>query len=355
MKPVRLTWIDYAKGIAILLVIYRHVFEGIKLSGASIEGREFLEYANIFLFSFRMPLFFIISGVFISKSLGKKGLGHYTEDRARTVLYPYFVWGALHITLQMIFTRYTNGHPDAKSYLYLFYLPRELAHFWYLYALFNVSVLYAFSKQVLRVSATTNVAIGLVLYFLSSYTYRQHIETGFIGDIMHYYLFISIGDWISGYVLESKLKEKLGTGISILILLPFFLLAQYYFLTKNLEAGIDKYMFVEYFQPAIFLLIALVGSFFILNLTFFLQRLDRLKFLTYIGSHSLQIYVAHVMCFAAVRIVMTRFLHINDVVILLICGIIAGATMPLIIDWFANKLNMRWIFSLDKKSSIKKA
>ena len=73
MKPVRLTWIDYAKGIAILLVIYRHVFEGIKLSGASIDGREFLEYANIFLFSFRMPLFFIISGVFISKSLGKKG------------------------------------------------------------------------------------------------------------------------------------------------------------------------------------------------------------------------------------------------------------------------------------------
>lgn len=350
MKQNRLTWIDYARGIAILLVIYRHVFEGIKLSGTSIEGHEYLEYANIFLFSFRMPLFFIISGIFISTSLRKKGMANYAEDRARTVLYPYFIWGTLHITLQLVFSKYINGNPSLNSYLHLFYLPREIAHFWYLYALFNVSVLYAFSKQVLKLSVNINIAIGLVLYFLSSYTYRQHIETGFLGDIMHYYLFIAIGDYINRYVLDPSLKEKLGSTASIFILLPVFVLAQYYFLTKNLEAGVDKYMYVEYFQPAIYLVIALVGSFFILNLTFFLQRLDRLKFLTYIGSHSLQIYVAHVMCFAAVRIVMSSVFHIDNVFVLLGCGIIAGVSLPLTIDWVANKLNARWIFSLDKRS-----
>ncbi|RYF80999.1 MAG: acyltransferase, partial [Chitinophagaceae bacterium] len=146
MKPARLSWMDYARGIAIILVAYRHVFEGAKEAGIAVQQYEFLEYFNIFFYSFRMPLFFIISGVFITRSLQKRGLKAYTENRARTVLYPYFVWGFLQLSLQMVFTRFTNGHPTAWSYFNLFYQPREIAQFWYLYALFNVSLLYALSK-----------------------------------------------------------------------------------------------------------------------------------------------------------------------------------------------------------------
>ena len=61
----RYNWIDYARGIAIILVVYRHSFEGIKRAGFSTANYHFLEYANIIFFSFRMPLFFIVSGIFI--------------------------------------------------------------------------------------------------------------------------------------------------------------------------------------------------------------------------------------------------------------------------------------------------
>ena len=120
----------------------RDRFEGSKEAGIPVQQYDLLEYANIFFYSFRMPLFFIISGIFITRSLQKRGIGKYVETRARAILYPYFVWGTIQLTLQIIFTRYTNGHPTIDSYLHLFYLPREIAQFWYLYALFNVSVLY---------------------------------------------------------------------------------------------------------------------------------------------------------------------------------------------------------------------
>lgn len=74
MKPVRETWIDYARGIAIILVLYRHVFEGIKNAGIAVERYLFIEHFNIMFFSFRMPLFFIVSGIFVKSSLKKEGL-----------------------------------------------------------------------------------------------------------------------------------------------------------------------------------------------------------------------------------------------------------------------------------------
>jgi fucose 4-O-acetylase-like acetyltransferase len=74
MKSERLSWIVYARGIAISLVAYRHVFEGAKEAGIGVQQYDFLEYFNILFYSFRMPLFFIISGIFISKNLKKRGL-----------------------------------------------------------------------------------------------------------------------------------------------------------------------------------------------------------------------------------------------------------------------------------------
>ena len=68
----RLPWVDYARGIAIMLVLYRHIYEGISRAGLSGQKFAYLEHANIIFYSFRMPLFFILSGVFIGKSLKKR-------------------------------------------------------------------------------------------------------------------------------------------------------------------------------------------------------------------------------------------------------------------------------------------
>ena len=350
MKASRLNWIDYARGIAIMLVCYRHVYEGSKEAGIPVKDYNFLEYANISLYSFRMPLFFIISGLFLFKSLQKKGLKLYIEGRARTILYPYFLWGILQLTLQIFFTKYTNSHPTPSSYLDLLYQPRECAQFWYLYALFNVSVLYSFTKYFLKLSAVYNIILGLVFFYGSSLIYQQNINAGFVSDILHYYIFFSIGDFLSSYLLDGKNQKYFGSGKFILLLLIPFGAGQVYFLLENLHHTTSKYMHVEFYQPFVFLLIALTGCVFIMNLCFYLQKKNAVKWITVLGRNSLYIYVSHVIVFAFVRIVFDKLLGIQNVAIILVSGIVSGLLVPVLLYKLAVHWNMRWIFTLEKKS-----
>lgn len=350
MKSSRLSWIDYARGIAIILVCYRHVFEGSKDAGIAVMDNTFLVYLNISLYSFRMPLFFIISGLFITRALQKKGVKQYITGRARSILYPYFLWGILQLTLQMFFTKYTNSHPTPAAYLDLFYQPRECAQFWYLYALFNVSLLYSFTKLFLKLSAVHNIILGLIFFYFSAVIYQQNIKTGFIFDILHYYIFFSIGDFLSTYLLDPKNRKYLESGKRLLFILIPFCAGQIYFLLGNLNHTTPKYMHVEFYQPFIFLLIALTGFIFILNLTFFLQKNDSLKWLTILGRNSLYIYVSHVIIFSFTRIVLNQFLDIQNVTIILLSGMVSGLLIPVLMYNQAVKWNMRWIFTLEKKN-----
>ena len=68
-----------------------------------------ISYMSIFLYGFRMPLFFIISGIFISGGLKRKGLDGYVTYRADTVLYPLLVWGFIETTFQLISGRFTGN------------------------------------------------------------------------------------------------------------------------------------------------------------------------------------------------------------------------------------------------------
>jgi len=348
MQTARLNWIYYARGIAIILVTYRHVFEGMKESGLAVGDYPFLEYANIFFYSFRMPLFFIISGIFVALSVQKRGVKKFIDTRARSVLWPYFLWGFIQLTLQMAFSRYTNGQPTPGSYLNLFYLPREIAQFWYLYALFNVSVLYVFSRFVLKINPYYNLVIGLIFFYFSSIVYQQSINIWFLSDILHYYIFFAIGDCVSRFLLDKNNYRFFESGRMLLIMIVPFLLAQSYFLWQNLRQQISKYMFVEYYQPFAFLVIALTGGLFIISLTFYLQKKNILKWLPELGVQSLYIYVAHVIVFAGVRIVLTNFVGIQNVFIILFACMLSGILVPLLLYKLAVKMNMRWLFTLEK-------
>ncbi len=353
IKPARLTWIDYARGITIILVVYRHAFEGLKESGLPVNNYMYLEYINIFFFSFRMPLFFIVSGVFVAASLNKRGVKKFIETKIRSILYPYFLWACLQLGLQMIFSKYTNGQPTAQTFLYLFYLPREIAQFWYLYALFNVSVLFALVKVSMRLNYLQQIGLGIGLYYISTVTYQQNISIGFLGDICHYYIFFAMGDAISNFIQNrGNFKYFESWKLSLLLLLPFTLL-QVYFLTENLNYAGNKYMFVEYFQPIVYIIIALTGCAFIINLCFVLQKKNVLKWLPQLGRHSLYIYVAHVIVFASVRIFLRKVFGINDVLILLGAGILAGVIVPVLMYKLAVALNMRWLFTLEKEDNKK--
>ena len=344
----RYPWVDYARGISILLVCYRHVFEGLVNVGEGSNSFAALKYSNIFFFSFRMPLFFIVSGIFLGGSLLRKGTGNYIGNRVQTILYPLLLWGTIHITLQLIFADHVNAtsYRQPTDYLNLILQPRRIEQFWYLNALFFVGVLYVLIKEYAKFKHWHQLILGLIMYAVAGYLHINSIEIGFLIDVLFFYFFFAIGDLAADLFLNEKNYKFLSSAKTMLILLPAFGLLQYFFTEINLAQQDDYY--VQYKMPALYAITALVGGAFVLNISFILQRLNIFRFLRVIGYHSIYIYVMHLMITAATRIVLVKIFGVDSIPILMIISVTVGIIIPIIFFNIMEQLGVWWLFSLKK-------
>lgn len=352
IQKSRLQWVDYLRGIAIILIVYRHVLTGI-LKG-NIQVPQVLVDANMIFYSFRMPLFFILSGVFISRSLAKKSVRELIGIKFEKLLYPYFVWVFIQVTLQILFSGVTNSQRSAIDYTFIFYQTRFLDQFWYLPALFNVSVVYILVKSKLKANTGIQLIIGLLLYFFSPYC--QSISM--ISDFMSFYFFFALGDSISTIFFNQRTQSFFRNWISLLLILPIFILSQRYYLDHHLgNLGWSDNMTLskpDYFRhvkdQVDFLFIALIGCLAMFILAFHLQKLQVAKFLRVLGYHSLYIYVMHVIITACVRLSLIILFHISNPIVLLTCSIVAGVILPVLIYNFLVKDGPLWfLFTYKRK------
>jgi fucose 4-O-acetylase-like acetyltransferase len=344
LEKKRFAWVDYLKGIAIVLVVYRHVLIGIqRMVATAIEHGahippvpEYLEKANMIFFSFRMPLFFILSGIFISGSLAKRSLKQVLGIKFENLLYPYFIWVTLQITVQILLGGNTNANRSWIDYTYIFWQPRSLDQFWYLPALFNTTAIYLLVKTWLKPPVWAQFVIGAVLYFTSKYCHGISM----IADWMEFYIFFALGDAIAPYFWHERTERFLSNGWVLLAMTPIFFLTQVYYLSRNPtpEPGdVD------------FLAIALIGCLSMFILAFRMQSWNTLRFLRIIGYHSLYIYVTHVFVAGLVRMGLTH-LGIHNPFVLLATGIFFSIVIPIL---FYNLLvvdgPLWWTFSFRKE------
>ncbi|WP_043367549.1 acyltransferase family protein, partial [Cupriavidus sp. WS] len=56
-------WVDNAKGIGIILVVYGHVARGLHSAGIWSDATSF-SFLDSAVYSFHMPLFFFLSGLY---------------------------------------------------------------------------------------------------------------------------------------------------------------------------------------------------------------------------------------------------------------------------------------------------
>jgi len=344
LEKKRLAWVDYLKGIAIVLVVYRHVLVGIQRSVATaIEHGshippvpEYLEHANMIFFSFRMPLFFILSGIFISGSLAKRTLKQVLGIKFENLLYPYFIWVTLQITVQILLGGSTNANRSWIDYTYIFWQPRSLDQFWYLPALFNTTAIYLLVKTYLKPPMWAQFVIGAALYFVSPWCHGISM----IADWMEFYIFFALGDAIAPYFWHERTERLLSNGWLLLAITPVFFMTQVYYLAHIPTPGPGD---------ADFLAIALIGCLSMFILAFRMQSWNVLRFLRVIGYHSLYIYVTHVFVAGLIRLALTHA-GIHNPFVLLGAGIFFSILIPIM---FYNLLVVNgplwWMFAFRKE------
>ena len=70
MDEGRVPWVDTAKGLCIVLVVMMHATLGV---GEAMGGEGFMHWAVAFARPFRMPDFFLVSGLFLSRVIDREG------------------------------------------------------------------------------------------------------------------------------------------------------------------------------------------------------------------------------------------------------------------------------------------
>src|SRR4051795_5318870 len=91
----RIDWVDYAKGICIVMVVMMHSVLGVELAA----GRTgFMHFVVMFAKPFRMPDFFLISGLFLSVVI-ERDWRTYLDRKVMHFAYFYVLW----VTIQFGF------------------------------------------------------------------------------------------------------------------------------------------------------------------------------------------------------------------------------------------------------------
>ncbi|MBV8253770.1 MAG: acyltransferase [Chitinophaga sp.] len=322
----RFEWVDYAKGIAIILVVYRHMLYGLQHSGLPVA--QWIIDGNNMLFSFRMPLFFLLSGLFFQSGLRKRGPGGLFTERVNNLLYPYVLWAVIQITLQIVFAKYANANRTVWNYLDIIVQPRGLDQLWYLFALFNVTALYLFNHIVLGLNDRLQLLLGLIFLALAPLV----MQWSTFYDVMLHYIFFSIGVLSAPLLLEKSMQDRLASGYNLLLFLPVFVLSQWYFLYHQ---QMNLYLYA---------VIALIGSVFMMMLSAWLSGHQKLLFMKTIGHYSLYIYLMHVMLAAVVRSLLLKSGLITNVPLLLLILIVTAIPLSILAYKTLMALRMGWLF-----------
>lgn len=185
----RKKYIDYAKGIGIILMIMGHIGFGQKF--------------DIWIHSFHMPLFFVISGVLYRKP---DDMRQHIRKRIRSLLVPYTCWGGVYTLLSLI----TVGYLDAEKVMHLLWentrpLPITSV-LWFFTALFFADIIFYFIMAFIKNGfwrCLLCIAVSLSGVFFATYLpYRLPwaIDSGMVG-VAFFYL---------GYSFEKVIQKEDG-------------------------------------------------------------------------------------------------------------------------------------------------
>lgn len=319
-------WVDYAKAIGIILVVYGHVARGVCQSFNSMNtGYQLVDSV---IYSFHMPLFFFLSGIFFVASTKKHGHKKMLLSKIDTILYPYILWSLLQGIIEFGLSPYTNGHATLTEVFSLLWEPR--AQFWFLYTL-----LFCFLISSVFFRLISFQAIG-IFFCLSIAVYLLHayfISWSLISMITNNLVFFALGILFS----KQSTQDTFSSPWILLFLTIFFITSQYYFhstLHLTYQAhGIPS------------LLLAIISIFFIASLSSVLANLVQSKHLAFLGSASLAIYLMHIIIGSGTRIMLNKFMGIHNISLHIIIGCVTAILIPAVAYYFIKKEKVNWIFS----------
>jgi uncharacterized membrane protein YcfT len=286
--PARIDWVDYAKGICIVMVVMMHSVLGVELA-AGQPG--FMHWLVMFAKPFRMPDFFLISGLFLSVVIDRDWRT-YLDRKVVHFAYFYVLWVTIQFGFKApAFAAETNwGH---VGYLYMESFIEPFGTLWFIYLL---PIFFVVTKLTRRIPSAAIWAVAAALE-------AAHVATGWtaIDEFCARFVYFYSGYLFADYVFALSDRARARPALA-LVGLALWTLA---------NGGLVISGYSEW--PIVSIALGLAGAGAIIVMGTLLARMRWLNFLRYCGEHSIVIYLAFFLPMAATRTLLLRSGLIADI------------------------------------------
>lgn len=219
-------WIDFAKGITLLLVIIGHTVSGV-LSGA--------------IYSFHMPLFFILSGITAKLSSSAQQFSDKTQRSFRRLMFPFFLIYTIQ-TVVYLLRHFSNIQQDA-SFLPAYLKERILA------GIFSSGV-------TISVFDTEVLYVGVIWFFPALFIGKTLFDYMHLKLTAKQFPLICLLCSIAGVVIGQYQCLPLSFDV-VLAIIPLFYIGQHFNVFNVKKSPIKKF-FLYALIWGIFLIITYV-------------------------------------------------------------------------------------------------
>src|SRR6266516_907181 len=153
--PVRIDWIDYAKGICIVMVVMMHSVLGVEKAA---DQTGFMHALVAFAKPFRMPDFFLISGLFLPLVIDRDWRT-YLDRKVVHFAYFYVVW----VTIQFGFKAPAFAAETSWRDAGLLYLESFVEPFGTLWFIYLLPIFFIVTKLTRRIAPILIFAVAALL------------------------------------------------------------------------------------------------------------------------------------------------------------------------------------------------
>lgn len=265
----RVAWVDYAKGVCILLVVMFHTVNHYEEAvGATGWMRWIVDFSK----PFRMPDFFLISGLFLSRTINANLLTYF-DKKVVHFAYFYLLWLALTLLVTDHDTLTANPVEFLKLYGWNILQPTGVLWFAHMLAVF-----YVITRLVRRLPKWSILLVAAALQIAHQALWIDTPSFA-INRLMDYYVFFFLGHAISGLVFDvaDRAKARPWTTVSVLA-----------------GWGVCNYLLTQqqmHHLPVYGLFMGLAGAIALVEVAALLSKWKSARLLRYCGQNSIVIYL----------------------------------------------------------------
>lgn len=301
MEKERLHYIDVAKGILILLVVYGHIYGVSKKAGVDDVSVEWIHQSVNLFVSFYMPCFFVITGLCCNF---RKPFFTVLIQSLKTIVLP----GIIFTVILMV----KNLNYDAVLQL-LKSIVLQGGTYWFLSSLFLARIFYWVVFNKIEKKSIQNIVCVVVFItgFIVNRLY-QGLQPWYFVHALLLMPFLHIGQLLKHYELKQTKYSAILFGVSLLSTIALshkdVLQIEYFYHVPGISfklLNMNLSMFIS------FVLLSVSGCLLCLGIS---KRINSNRVLEYLGKNSLVIYCLHI--FVMSRL-MPRICNFGDGLIVL--------------------------------------